>query len=111
MNRVANEIPGNVQFSKESLADVAYKLSCILKVFAFVSFNKKLLNFLVCSKQELVTKYTPVQLLEYSKELSKYVVNYATSLCDYGLTNELVTGFIIEIADFEIVISQRNNFV
>ena len=102
---------GNKDIARADLVAIALKASNAVKVYAFITRNENLTNFLVTTESDLSKNMRQNELLDYAKNLSGHITPIATELAEYGLTPEMATELETEINEYEALLSEPRKLI
>ncbi|TAJ09047.1 hypothetical protein DMA11_20765 [Marinilabiliaceae bacterium JC017] len=108
---IPSKTAGNKNVAREDLVAITLKVSNVVKVYAFITRNENLSNFLICSESELSNRMRHQALLDYASHLSEYIKPIATNMIDYGLTATLIEELDTEITDFRTLITEPRKLI
>ncbi|MBI9062218.1 MAG: hypothetical protein JEZ14_09525 [Marinilabiliaceae bacterium] len=102
---------GNKKIARADLVAVSLKVSSVLKVYAYLTKNQNLTNFVVTSESVLMERMPQQDFLVYCKNLAKNIAPLLEPLVDYGLTSEMAQELATEINDYETVMTQPREMI
>ncbi|WP_372644329.1 hypothetical protein [Ancylomarina sp.] len=108
---IPSKTAGNKNITRAELVEVVFKVSNVLKVFAYMTKNENLSNFIINSKSALDYELRHQEILNYAKNLLDRVSPIAADLLNYGISEDLITELSTEISDFETVISEPRELI
>ncbi|TAJ11211.1 hypothetical protein DMA11_17675 [Marinilabiliaceae bacterium JC017] len=86
-------------------------MSNVVKVYAFITKNENLANFLVCSENKLSNQMRHQELLDYAASLSERIAPIIHEMNDYGLTSEMETKLKAETSAFKKIITEPRQLI
>ena len=111
VNNIPTVTSGNKKIARADLVAVALKVSSVLKVYAYLTKNQNLTNFVVSSESVLMERMPQQDFLVYCKNLAKHITPLLDQLADYGLTPEMAQELATEINDYETVMTQPRELI
>jgi hypothetical protein len=108
---IPSKTAGNKNMTRTDLVAVCLKASNILKVYAFISKNENLSNFVVHTESQLSVQMRHNEILNYSKNLVDKITPLATELANYGLTEALLADLGSEVSEFEGLINEPRQLI
>ena len=102
---------GNKNLARTELVDTCLKAGNILKVYAFISKNENMSNFVDSIQNSYLLRMRDQELLTFSKNLKEIVTPLATELAEYGLSEEMSAELDTEITDFEKVLTEPRQLI
>lgn len=108
---IPSKTAGNKNVAREDLVAITLKVSNVVKVYAFITRNENLTNFLICSESELSDRMRHQELLDYASNLAEYIKPIAPDMIDYGLTTDLTEELNTEITDFKALNNEPRKLI
>ncbi len=108
---IPSKTGGNKNIARTELVAIAFILSNILKVFATITKNENLNNFIVKSKSALEYEMRHQELLDYAKNLMDRLTPLTTELANYGLLEEHILELDSEIQEFEQLMTEPRQLI
>lgn len=108
---IPSKTGGNKNIARTELIAIAFKLSNILRVFASVTKNENLINFIIKSKSTLEYDIRHEELLKYTKNLLDFIRPLSAELANYGLQDEHIAELDSEIKGFELLMTEPRQLI
>ncbi len=108
---IPSKTAGNKNAARAELVAVVFKISNVLKVYAYSSEDENLNNFIVNSKSALDYEMRQQEILNYAKNLLEVITPIASELLNYGISEELILELTAEIADFEGLMAEPRQLI
>ncbi len=108
---IPSKTAGNKNVARTELVAVVFKVSNVLKVYAYMSKNENLNNFIVNTKSALDYEMRQQEVLNYAKNLLEQITPIAADLLNYGVSEELITELTTEIKVFEDLLTEPRQLI
>lgn len=108
---IPSKTSGNKNLARTELVNICLKAGNILKVYAFISKNENLSNFVDSIQNSYLTKMRDQEFLAFAKNLKDNITPISTELAEYGLTAEMSTELDAEITDYEKALTEPRQLI
>lgn len=108
---IPSKTAGNKNIARAELVAVVFKISNVIKVFAYKHKDENLNNFIVNSKSALDYEMRQHEILTYAKNLLEQITPIASELLNYGISEELILELTTEIKEFEDLMAEPRQLI
>ncbi|MCY1636129.1 hypothetical protein, partial [Marinifilum sp. D737] len=108
---IPGKTAGNKNLARAELTAIVLKISNIIRVYAFISQNKNLNNFVGNIHNTFLIKMRDQEFLDFSKNLLVIITPLATDLADFGLSEKMIAELDTETKAYKKVLTEPRQLI